>query len=291
MRTDAPFSVCEFTTPDTTFEEDLGLVALVDAQIGICEARLREGEEEAQAAEMFSRGLKATVCVPNNISPLPCEPAFPGPKEPEVRLDLMRESFRRLAPFKPEVVVVVTGDDHDLDRADARKIGVEGLREAARAAARYGITLSLEPIRRDLGLHISLPTTLAETAEWIEEIGEPNIGICLDTFNVFRTEGMQADAERYAKLINSVHVNDWTDPPRGFSDRTYPGNGILELADIIAALERGGYEGFYDLEIFASDGLEYDGEAALWRKPPEEILKLGRDGFDRAWGAAGAIAG
>jgi sugar phosphate isomerase/epimerase len=215
---------------------------------------------------------------------------YPGPKEVDTRIEAMRDSLRRLAPFKPEVVVVVTGDDPELSRQDARKVAVEGLREVARAASELGITLSLEPIRRDLGLYISLPTTLEETAEYIEEIDEPNFGICLDVFNLFRSEDVLAGAERYAKLVNSVHVNDWIDPPRGFSDRTYPGDGIIDLPDVIAALERGGYEGYYDLEIFAADGLEHDGDKALWRQPSEEIVKRGRAGFDRAWEAAAAIS-
>jgi sugar phosphate isomerase/epimerase len=195
----------------------------------------------------------------------------------------MKSSLRRLAPFDPEVVVVVTGDDPSMDPGDARKVAVEGLREAARTARELGIDLSLEPIRRDLGLYISIPTTLAEAEEWLEEIGEPNVGICLDVFNVFRTDNLLEHAERLASQVNSVHVNDWKDPPRGFSDRTFPGDGVIDLPALFAALERGGYSGYYDLEIFAADGLELDGDDALWRLAPEEIVRRGRTGFDRAW--------
>jgi len=41
--------VCDFTVPGTSFEEDLDLVRLVDADMGVCEAKLREGDEQAQA--------------------------------------------------------------------------------------------------------------------------------------------------------------------------------------------------------------------------------------------------
>lgn len=287
MTTEPRFSICEFTTPNTSFEHDLDLAVRFGAQVGVCEAKLREGEEQAQAEALRAAGLSATVCIPNNISPLPCEPVYPGPSDVDERVEAMLSSLRRLAPFKPEVVVVVTGDDPSLSRHDARRIAVEGLREAARTAAELGFALGLEPIRRDLGLTISIPTTLAETVEWIEDIGAPNVGITHDVFNLFRTENMLDDTERYATRINSVHVNDWIDPPRGFSDRTFPGDGIIELPAIIAALERGGYKGYYDLEIFAADGLRLDGEDALWRLPAEEILRRGRGGFDRAWVAAG----
>lgn len=284
------FSVCEFTTPDTTFEQDLALAAGVGTGIGICEAKLRAGEERAQLDALRASGLAASVCIPDNISPLPCEPAFPGPSDPQERLDAMYASLERLAPFDPDVVVVVTGEDASRPAQEAREIAVDGLRRAARRAAALGFELGIEPIRKDLGLHISIPTTVRETVEWIDAIGEPNIGVTYDVYHLFGSENLIEDTERYAQRINSVHVNDWIDPPRGTSDRALPGDGIINLAEIISALERGGFDGWYDLEIFAADGLDHDGEDALWRKPPQEIVRRGREGFDRVWSAAQAGA-
>jgi sugar phosphate isomerase/epimerase len=277
------FSVCEFTTPTTSFEQDLELYAGVAAGIGVCEEKLRPGEEAEQARALRASGLRATVCIPRNISPLPCEPVYPGPAEIDARVELMLGSLRRLAALDPEVVVLVTGDDLSLPRQEARRIAVEGLREAARLALDLGFEIGLEPIRPDIDLHISIPWTLPETVDFVEEIGVPGVGITFDVYNLFRTENVIADAERYAPLVNSVHVNDWTEPPRGNGDRTFPGEGAIELAEMIAALERGGFRGCYDLEIFASDGLEHDGADALWRLPPAEILSRGRAGFDRVW--------
>lgn len=284
----ARFSVCEFTTPNTSFEEDLELYPSFTTGVGVCEQKLRAGEEEAQAEALRASGLKATICIPANISPLPCEPAYPGPTDIDERIEAMLGSIRRLARFDPEVVVLVTGDDLSRPRQEARRIAVEGLREAARLAGELGFEIALEPIRLDLDQYISIPWTLPETVEFVEEIDDPNVRILLDVYNLFRTENVIEDAERYARLINSVHLNDWTDPPRGTGDRTFPGDGMIELAEMIAALERGGYDGWYDLEIFASDGLERDGDAALWRLPAAEILARGRAGYMRAWAEAHA---
>jgi hypothetical protein len=39
----------------------------------------------------------------------------------------------------------------------------------------------------------------------------------------------------------------------------------------------------YDVEIFVHGRLEDDRDEARWRKPAEEIVCLGRAGFDKAW--------
>lgn len=284
----APFSVCEFTTPNTTFEEDIALARSVSATgLGVCEARLPEGQDEINQKALDSSGLKASGCIPNNISPLPCEPAFPGPSAIDERVELIGQSLQRFAPFRPEVVVLVTGNDDTRLADDCRAVAIEGLREAARMAAELGITIGLEPIRRDLGLNISTITTIPEALDMIEEIGAPNVGITFDVYHLWDSKDVVQLAETYAGMINSVHISDWREP-RGWSDRTFPGDGIIDLVSIIEALERGGYKGFYDLEIFAEDGLIHDGDAAVWRLSPMEIVRRGRNGFGEAWAAATA---
>ncbi len=111
----------------------------------------------------------------------------------------------------------------------------------------------------------------------------PRIRVSRKTSSVFKTENRIEGSERLARRVNSVHVNDWIDPPRGYSDRWLPGEGIIPPAEVFGALECGGYEGTYDREIFAHEGLEHDGDKALWRKPADEMVRLGRAGFDKAW--------
>jgi hypothetical protein len=131
------FSSCQFTTPDTSFEEDLALLTAIGAQgIGICEFKLRAGEEAAQLAAMEASGLRASVCMPANISPLPTGVVFPGPDDIDQRVELMCASVRRFAPFRPDSIVVITGALRERTPQEARRIVVESLREVARVAER-----------------------------------------------------------------------------------------------------------------------------------------------------------
>src|SRR5829696_5926085 len=76
---------------------------------------------------------------------------------------------------------------------------------------------------------------------------------------------LDADAVRW---IKHVHVNDMPDKLADLthhdSDRVLSGQGMLDLREIIATLEQGGYEGFFSIELFNAD---------LWRLPAKEAAR------------------
>ena len=51
-----------------------------------------------------------------------------------------------------------------------------------------------------------------------------------------------------------VHIADWRDPTRGWADRVLPGDGVADLPALLGTLERAGWNGYYDLEIFSDNG-------------------------------------
>lgn len=271
--------------PGTTFEEDVELVAAVGADgLGVCEGKLIEGEEGRQAKALVDAGLAASVCIPESIAPLPTEPDYPGPTDPDERVEAMAESIRRLAIFEPAVIVVLTGSDAGRDPGEARRIIVEGLRQAARVAAEHDIELSLETIPRG-AVDLSTIETIPEAVELIEEIGAPNLGFCWDACNLADTDDVVGLTERHASIINSVHVAD-LDWPRGAVDRRFPGEGSLDLPAMMSALRDGGYDGWYDVEVLAQDSLEFDGANAIWALPPAEIARRARTGTASVWAAS-----
>jgi sugar phosphate isomerase/epimerase len=279
------FSSCQFTTPDTSFEEDVVLASEIGAQgIGICEFKLREGEEAAQLEALRSAGLRASVCMPANISPLPTGVVFPGPDDIDERVELMCASMRRLAPFEPASVVVITGALRERTPEEARRIVVEGLREVARVAAGVGVRLGVEPQRVDVLPGRSLVSTLPETLELIEEVGAENIDIVYDVYHLFETDDIVELTRRHAGSFGGVQICDWREQTRGWMDRVLPGDGIIDLPALFAALEEGGFDGWYDLEVFSDDGrYGADYEDSLWKLPPRQVLEAGLEGFRRAW--------
>jgi sugar phosphate isomerase/epimerase len=283
------FSVCEFTTLSLGLEEELAVLREAGCEgIGICEAKLPKGDDvAAAAAAVRDSGLRASVCLLGTLSVLPL-PKFEGPVDPAERVAGLRAGVQRLAAFEPACLYVLTGPQGSLPYSEARQVVVEGLREVARTAADAGIPLGLEPIHSSIRDDWTLVATIPEALELVEEVGVPGFGIGFDVWHLWDTPHLLDDVREHASRIVGVHVNDWRDPTRGWNDRVLPGDGVIDLPRIFGALDAGGYDGWYDLEVFSDDGtFENDYEDSLWKRPAEEVVRRGRDGFLRAWEARG----
>jgi sugar phosphate isomerase/epimerase len=295
MSIDSRLSVCELTTPDTTFEQDLELISAAGATgVAISETKLRPGEESAQLKAFRDSGLKATICLPSNLSALPPRPPvfYPGPDDPEQRTALMCDSVRRLAPFEPASIVVTTGSGVGFSEEDATRIAVEAIQAVADVAAEVGTRLCLEPCRRDLGFDGSFVQGLPAVLELIDQIDHASVGVCYDTYHHWDEPDAIARAEENAASIIAVQVADWREPPRSLADRLIPGDGTIDLPGLLGALERGGYSGWYDLELFSDDGrFGHDFPDSLWKLDPAELLDRGVQGMRQALSDTGAVAG
>jgi sugar phosphate isomerase/epimerase len=278
------FAVCEFTTLRASFEEDLGAYRAAGAEgVGICEIKLEEGRDAEQLAAFRASGLAATSCVPAVPSILPL-PHLPGPAEPEERVEAIRASIRRLAPFEPTAIVCLTGPAGALGEEEARRLVVEGLRAVAEEGARAGVPVGLEPMSAHYRDDWTTATTLGEAAELCDEAGVAGLGLTFDTWHLWDTPDLFAEIERLGERIVAVHVNDWRKETRGWCDRILPGDGVADLAAILGALHKAGWRGPYDLEVFSDDGAF--GSAypdSLWLEEPEAVVRRGREALGQLW--------
>ena len=246
--------------------------------IGIWEIKLPADDDRARE-QLAAAGLGCAAAAPAVPSILPL-PLMEGPADPQERIDAVCGSIHRLAPFRPSGVVCLTGPGDD------RQTVVEGLRVIGDEAARAGVRVGVEPINRVGGEAWTMITTLAEAAELIEEADRPALGIQFDTWHVWNTPNLVEEIERYSHLFVGVHIADWREPTRSWADRVLPGDGVAGLPAIFGALERAGWDGYYDLEIFSDNGTF--GNAwpdSLWELPADELVAAGRDAFQRAWDA------
>lgn len=286
--TDPPFAVCEFTTLRASFEEDLAAYRAAGAAgIGICEIKLEEGREEEQLAAFRASGLAATSCVPAVPSILPL-PHLPGPEDPGERVDALRASVRRLAPFEPQALVCLTGPAGARSDEEARRALVAGLAAVAQEAAAAGVPVGLEPMSARFREDWTTITTLAEAAELCDEVDADNLGILFDTWHLWDTPDLLGEIERHADRIVGVHVNDWRAETRGWCDRVLPGDGVADLPVVLGALADAGWRGPYELEVFSDDGTF--GSAypdSLWLEDAGVLARRGHDAFRQLWNRAG----
>jgi 4-hydroxyphenylpyruvate dioxygenase len=126
----------------------------------------------------------------------------------------------------------------------------------AKSIAETGITLCIEfnwsPVIKSL-------RTAAQVARRANELsGLPNVGVLFDPahYHCTPTKFEQLTRENIA-LIGHVHVDDMRDIPGELSncnsDRTLPLEGCLDLRALFGAIERGGYEGYFSIEMFSQE--------------------------------------
>jgi sugar phosphate isomerase/epimerase len=273
------FAICELSTFPASFEDDVAAYAAAGADgISIFEGKLVEGREAEQLETLRTSGLESSAAVTGVPSVLPL-PKFPGPSEPEHRVDAIVSGMRRLAPFQPSAFVCPTGPAGELDEADAREALVEGMRAVGAEAQRLGIPVGIEPMSTYEREDWTLVTTLGDAADLVDEIGA-GVGLVFDTWHLWDSAGLEDDIARYGDRFVAVQVNDWRSPTRSWCDRVLPGDGVIDLAPVLYAVERTGWSGCYDLEVFSDDGtFGNDFEDSLWRLPPRELAQRGRARF------------
>jgi 2-keto-myo-inositol isomerase len=142
---------------------------------------------------------------------------------------------------------------------------------------------SLDPIARaladlaeateDTGVDIAVEfnaspvvKSLQSGARVAEKVDHPRVGVLFDTAHYHVTPTKLEDInEDSVRWIKHVHLNDMPDIPADLAhrdfDRVLPGEGVLDLPAIIGALERGGYGGYFAIELF---------NAGLWALPAKE---------------------
>jgi sugar phosphate isomerase/epimerase len=287
VRTDshgAPkFSISQVSTLTASFDDDLRsyVEGGVDA-VGIWELKLGEGRDEAALEAFEASGLGAATAVPAVPSILPLA-LLPGPADPRERIDAILRSIHRLAPFRPAAILCITGPC-STGAGPGRALVVEGLRELGAEAARAGLRLALEPFQREGLESWSIVNTLSEAVELVDEAGSPAIGVQFDVWHLWNTPDLLDEIALHAHRLVGVHVSDWREPTRGWADRALPGDGGAGVPAILGALERAGWDGFYDLEIFSDNGTF--GAAypdSLWDVEPDELVRRGRESFIQCW--------
>jgi sugar phosphate isomerase/epimerase len=280
------FSISQVTTLRASFEEDVAAYAEAGADgIGIWEMKLPQGDDGAAAELLRRSGLAVTNAVPATPSILPLG-IMGGSDDPRERVEAICASLRRLARFEPDCCVCLTGPAGDRDPREARRIVVEGLRRIAEAADETGVRVGLEPTSR-AGDEPPLATSIPEALDLLSEAGDPpSVGILFDAWHLWSTPTLFEDVEAHAGRFAGVHVADWRSPTRGWADRVLPGDGVADVPAILAALERAGWEGPYDLEIFSDDGtFGADYPDSLWKLPARELARRGREAFLASWEA------
>jgi sugar phosphate isomerase/epimerase len=280
------FSISQITTLTSSFADDVGVYAEAGTDgIGIWELKLPAGGDAEALEQLEASGLGSAAAIPLVPSILPL-PLMEGPSDPAERVDAICASLHRLAPFRPSGIVCLTGPAQELSPERARELVVDGLRTIGDEAERVGVRVGLEPINSVGGEDWTIVSSTPAAVELLDAANRPALGLQFDTWHLWNTDTLLDDIERECHRFTGVHVADWREPTRSWADRVLPGDGVAGLPAILAALDRAGWDGFYDVEIFSDNGTF--GNAwpnSLWDIASEDLARRARRSFERVWEA------
>jgi sugar phosphate isomerase/epimerase len=251
------FGVAASSMPMLTFEQDVDvLIAAEVGGIGVDEAKLGAGPDAGRLAQFYESGLRATSAVPALRSILPVEASSGLVSDADLaeRLSKMCSSVRRLAAFDPVAFSVQTGPVCGRTPEEFRALIVHSLRTLARTATKLHprpFQIALEPVAPEWAAHGWPVTSLSDAAELIEETGEPNVKIVLDTWH-------QADvaAEQIARFADNIVLVQIAErgpgaphpPGSAATDRQPMGEGDGHSSSVLRSLFEAGYRGWYEME-------------------------------------------
>lgn len=145
---------------------------------------------------------------------------------------------------------------------------VAALKPVARRATEYRMTLGVEPCNR---YETHLLNTAEQALRLIDQIGEPNLTIHLDTYHMnIEEQGLAAGFKTAGKATNYVHLSE--------SHRGVPGTGSVDWGEAFAALQETGFQGDLVIESFVTLPPEIAAALSVWRpvaKDRYEVLNRG----------------
>jgi len=183
-----------------------------------------------------------------------------------------RESIDLTAGIGCDVLYLVCGGvPQSKDLVGAREAVKDGLAELVPYARERGVRLAIEPLNPLLCGERSVVVTLAQSLELAAPYSPEDVGIAVDTFNVWWDPRVLDDIARAGERVISYQVCDWLVPlPHPTWGRGIPGDGVIDFAPLTRAVTQAGYTGAIEVEIFNEE---------IWASDPAEIIEVVKTRF------------
>ena len=196
---------------------------------------------------------------------------FPAPDAAgrQAAIDDNKRAIDEAAALGADCLVLVVGGlpKGSRDIAAARQMVADGIAAVLPHARANKMPLAIEPLHPMYAGDRACVNTLAQALDIAEQLG-PDVGVAIDTYHVWWDPDLDTQIARAgkAKRIFAYHVCDWLVPTRDLLlDRGMMGDGVIDLPRIGGWIDRAGYSGLTEVEIFSSQD--------WWTKPGDDVLR------------------
>jgi sugar phosphate isomerase/epimerase len=152
-------------------------------------------------------------------------------------------------------VVLVCGAVPGQPLEESRKQIRDGIAAVLPHAEAAGVKLAIEPLHPMYADSRSAVNTLAQANDMAEELDSPWVGVAVDVYHLWWDPALETEIYRCGRneQLLAFHLCDWKTPTTDLlNDRGLMGEGCIDLRQIRGWVEKAGFTGFNEVEIFSN---------------------------------------
>lgn len=188
----------------------------------------------------------------------------------QAQIDDNLRAIDEAAALNADCLVLVVGGlpGSSKDIVGARQMVTDGIAAMLPHAQAAGVKIAIEPLHPMYAADRACVNTIDQALDICELLG-PNVGVAVDVYHVWWDPYLAQAIARAGKMnrIFAHHICDWLVPTTDMLlDRGMMGDGVIDLKAIRAMIEKAGYSGPQEVEIFSKDN--------WWKQPGDEVLAV-----------------
>ena len=171
------------------------------------------------------------------------------------------------------LVVLVCGAVPGQPLEESRKQIADGIHAVLDRAEQADVRLAIEPLHPMYADSRSAINTLRQANDMCDAIDSPRVGVAVDVYHLWWDPELEDEIARAGRVkrLFAFHVCDWITPTADvLNDRGLMGEGCIDIRRIRGWIERTGFDGFCEAEIFSN---------RYWQMDQTQFLEQIKDAY------------
>lgn len=172
-----------------------------------------------------------------------------------------RLAIRQAEEIGAPMVVLVCGARPGQSLQTSRDQIREGIEAVLPHAEAHNVVLAIEPLHPMYADDRSAVNDLATANDIAEHFDSPYVGVAVDVYHLWWDPQLEKEIARCGRNgnLSAFHVCDWKTPTQDLLlDRGLMGEGCIDIPRIRGWVEKAGFNGFNEVEIFSKDHWSQD---------------------------------
>ncbi len=165
-----------------------------------------------------------------------------------------RLAIDQAAELGAPMIVLVCGAIPSQSLETSRQQIRDGIEALLPHCEAHNVKLAIEPLHPMYADDRSAINTLAQANDLAEAINHSHVGVAVDVYHLWWDPSLEQEIERCGRNnhLFAFHICDWRTPTEDMLlDRGLMGEGCIPIRKIRSWVEKAGFNGFNEVEIFS----------------------------------------